>query len=90
MMTACKYILRKYMSQCLHKTRSDLKLSQAKFSEMLMIDPRSYFDLERGTNLCGTMTFIIYLAFYCNDVQGLIDDLRTILSRELHKDSMLN
>lgn len=76
---ACKCALRDYMANRLLATRKDKRLTQAKFSEDLMIDTRSYVSLEHGENLCCTLTFIIYLCFCCNDVNRLIDDLRQII-----------
>ena len=79
MKNTCKCALRDHMTDCLAKTRKNEKLTQAKFSEKLMMDTRSYASLEHGKSLCCTLTFIIFLCFHCKDVDGLIDDLRKIL-----------
>ena len=79
MKNICKCALRDYMTDCLSKTRKSEKLTQAKFSEKLMMDTRSYASLEHGESLCCTLTFIIFLCFHCKGVDGLIDDLRKIL-----------
>lgn len=63
MKNTCKCALRTYMSQCLAKARREQNLSQAKFSERLMIDARSYADLEHGEYLCCTLTFVLFLMF---------------------------
>ena len=75
----CKRILRSYMARRLYEARKQAHLTQARFSERLMMDTRSYSDLEHGKNLCCTLTFIIYLVFFCNDVDSLIQDLRDII-----------
>lgn len=75
----CKCALRDYLSKCFAQTRKEVHLSQAKFSEQFMIDVRSYFDLEHANSLCCTLTFIIYLCFFCKDVDALVRDLRNIL-----------
>ena len=75
----CKCDLRDYMADCLAKARKHERLFQAKFSERLMMDVRSYASLEHGESLCCTLTFIIYLCFFCKDVDALVRDLRNIL-----------
>ena len=75
----CKCALRDYLADVLSKARKDGKLTQAKFAEKLMMDTRSYSDLEHGESLCCTLTFILYLVFFCKDVECLIRDLRQIL-----------
>lgn len=74
-----KCALKDYLTDCLCKTRKSNKLTQAEFSEALMMDVRSYVCLEHGKNLCCTLTFIIFICFYCKDVDGHINDLRKIL-----------
>ena len=75
----CKCALRDYMTDRLLKTRKSEKLTQAKFSEKLMMDTRSYVALEHGESLCCTLTFIIYLCIYCKDVDRFVHDLREII-----------
>ncbi len=75
----CKYALRDYMTQLLFKARQDEQLTQAKFAELLMMDTRSYSDLEHGESLCCTLTFIIYLVSFCKDTDALVRDLRMLL-----------
>lgn len=79
MKSQCKCDLKDYMTDILFKARKSEKLTQAKFSEKLMMDVRSYASLEHGESLCCTLTFIIFLCFFCKDVDGLVRDLRTIL-----------
>lgn len=40
------------------------------------MDARSYAVLEHGKNLCCTLIFIIYLVFFCKDIDAPIQDLR--------------
>ncbi|MBQ8507183.1 MAG: helix-turn-helix transcriptional regulator [Clostridia bacterium] len=79
MKNTCRCALRDYMTKRLAKTRKEAGLTQAKFSEQLMMDTRSYAALEHGKSLCCTLTFIIYMARCCKDTDGLIRDLRQIL-----------
>lgn len=75
----CKCSLRDYLSQRLAKARKEAGLTQAKFSKLLMMDTRSYADLEHAQSLCCTLTFILYLCFCCKDVEGLVAELRKIV-----------
>ena len=75
----CKCSLRTYISQRLAKARKEAGMTQSKFSELLMMDTRSYVALEHSRNFCCTLTFILYLCFCCNDVEGLVNDLRQIV-----------
>ena len=75
----CKCAFRDYLITTLYKARKDGNLTQAKFAERLMMDTRSYVCLEHGENLCCTFTFILYLVFFCKDVNALVSDLRQIL-----------
>ena len=79
MKTTCRCALRDYLTNRLIESRKNNGLTQAKFSEILMIDTRSYAALEHGESLCCTLTFIIYICFICEDVNKLVDDLRNIL-----------
>lgn len=86
MKDVCKCALRDYMTECLLTTRSNENMTQAQFSEKLMMDTRSYISLEHGKYLCCTLTFIIFICFFCNDIDGLIKDLRAIILRSFAKD----
>ena len=75
----CKCALRAYMAARFARTRKDAKLTQAAFSEILMVDTRSYVDLEHGRNLCGALTFVLYLVFLCKDADDFVQELRKII-----------
>ena len=79
MKNTCKCALRTYMSQRLAETRREQNPSQAKFSERLMIDTRSYVDLEHGECLCCTLTFVLFLVFCCTDRDALLEDMKALI-----------
>lgn len=79
MKESCKRALRDYMTSRFAQARKNSGLTQARFSEKLMMDTRSYVALEHGDSLCCTLTFMLYLCFLCEDVDGLVDDLRNII-----------
>lgn len=79
MKNTCKCELRHYMSKCLAQACREEKLSQAKFSERLMIDARSYADLEHGECLCCTLTFVLFLLFCCKDRDAILGDMKALI-----------
>ena len=79
MKRTCKSAIRSYMTRRLTDARKQSHLTQARFSEKLMMDTRSYADLEHGKSLCCTLTFIIYLCFFCENVDALIQNPRKII-----------
>ncbi|MBE6966784.1 MAG: hypothetical protein E7441_12235 [Ruminococcaceae bacterium] len=76
-----KCVLKEYLTECFTNTRRESGLTQQAFSEKLMMDIRSYASLEHGENLCCTLTFILFLCFYCKDPETMIRDLRCILAK---------
>ena len=79
MKNTCKCALRTYMSQRLAETRREQNLSQTKFSERLMIDTRSYVELEHGECLCCTLTFVLFLMFCCKDRNAILEDMKALI-----------
>lgn len=75
----CKCAFRDAMSKRLRSARKKANLTQSKFSELLMMDTRSYISLEQGTHCCCALTLILYLVFVCNDVDGFISEMRQII-----------
>ena len=71
-----RLVFRDIMMRRLKDTRVEMHLSQSKFAGRLLMDPRSYADLEHGVSCCSALTLIIYLAFFCENVPGFIDDIR--------------
>lgn len=43
------------------KTRNDLKLTQKQMSELLLMNEKSYSDIETGVYMCGTLTGIFLI-----------------------------
>lgn len=79
MRNACKCAFRDAMSKRFREARNSAKLSQAKFSELLLMDTRSYINLEHGANCCCALTLVLYLVFVCDDVKGFVDEMRNII-----------
>lgn len=79
MRNACKCAFRDAMMKHFKNARSDKGLSQARFAELLLMDPRSYADLEKGASCCCALTLLLYLVFCCRDVQGFVDEMRQMI-----------
>ena len=75
----CKCALRDYLTECVAKTCKESNSHQAELYEKLMMDSPSKEPPKHGENLCCLHLFIIYLCFFCDDVNGLVNDLRKIL-----------
>ena len=70
--TALKHIL----CEQIGSTRISLELTQDKMAESLMIDVRSYADIDRGISMCGTLTFVLFLLRYCKDTAELLQKIQ--------------
>ena len=45
-------------------------------SEKLLMDYRSYSDIERGINSCSALTLILYLIYSCPDVESFLREAK--------------
>ena len=83
MKQACKCAIQEHISKHLAKVRFEEKMTQDKFAELLMVNPRSYSNLEKGKSCCCTLTFIMFLVFCCKDVEAFTNELRTIITKAI-------
>ncbi len=51
-------------------------LTQAQMAEYLVMDIRSYADIDSGKSACGLLTFVLYLMYLCPDIEELINEIR--------------
>ena len=51
-------------------------LTQAQMAECLVMDIRSYADIDSGKSSCGLLTFVLYLMYLCPDIDELIEEIR--------------
>lgn len=82
----CRCAFQAAMASRFKDARTEAKLTQAKFSELLLIDERTYIRLEHGSNCCCALTLILYLVFVCKDVQGFVDEMRSIILKVYEKE----
>jgi len=64
------------------KTRTSLCLTQAEMSSRLMMDPRSYIDLDHGKVGCSGLTLARYLIYCCPDPLGFLRELYAAFESE--------
>lgn len=69
-------ILKTYFHSVLLQRRADLKLTQSQMAEQLLMDDRSYIDLDHGKSCCSALTLALFLAFVCKDVHTFTEGLR--------------
>ena len=69
-------ILKTYFHRTLIQRRADLQLTQSQMAEQLLMDERSYIDLDHGKSCCSALTLALFLAFICEDVLIFVEDLR--------------
>ena len=74
----CHEELKKYFCDKLVQIRMIEGLTQAKMAKALLMDERSYIDLEHGKSGCSAVTLVLFLIYVCNDVTGFLDDLRCV------------
>lgn len=68
-------LLRQEFSELFRNTRLSKLLTQEKMSEKLLIEPRSYQDLESGKSLCGIITYFMFKNTFPEVDLDYIDDL---------------
>ena len=66
-------------------TRTIMGLTQAEMAEKLIIDDRSYIDLDHGKTCCSAVTLALFLVYVCDDVDGFLAELRHAFEVELNQ-----
>ena len=68
--------LKKTLCTWLGTTRLSLELTQDRMAEILLIDVRSYADIDRGISMCSTLTFVLFLVYLCPEPVTLLKEIR--------------
>ena len=71
--------MKEYLAPRFKEARSERHLTKAEFAKALMLDVRSYNDIEQGYSLCNVASLVLFLCDYALDRQGIIRDLQTII-----------
>ena len=56
--------------------KPQINLTQAQMAEYFVMDIRSYADIDSGRSSCGLLTFVLYLIYFCPDLDNFIDEIR--------------
>ena len=59
------------------QTREQYAFSQAKMAEYLLMDPRSYIELDHGKSMSSSLTFMLYLLRLCPQPLVFLDKIHT-------------
>ena len=70
-----KATLKNILHEDIIRTRDDLGLTQSQMAEILMMDVRSYADIDHGKSLCGTLSFVLFLIHCCADPIEVLDGI---------------
>ena len=76
-----KLTFKRFCCEVIPRTRTALKLTQAKMAAILCMDTRSYAGIECGKNSCSGLTLALFLIYGCPDPQGFLNDLKTAFER---------
>ena len=75
-------ILKKHFYEHLISKREELQLSQVKMADKLIMDTRSYVNLDHGKAGCSGLTLALYLIYCCDNPKGYLDELREAFESE--------
>ncbi|MBR5782915.1 MAG: hypothetical protein IKY33_01670 [Clostridia bacterium] len=73
-------VLKKYLHDKIVTDRKNHNLIQEKMAELLLMDLRSYADIEHGKHMCGTLTFTIYLLEFCDDPKQMLNEIEQLFA----------
>lgn len=71
-----KSTLKDFFHRWLVRRRVELNLTQAEMSELLVMDERSYIDLDHGKSCCSALTLALFIVYVCEDVYQFVEELR--------------
>lgn len=82
--------MRRHYSQILktlfyHKliqTRAALGITQEQMAEALLMDVRSYINLDHGQSCCSALTLSLFLIYYCPDAEAFLQELKEAFENE--------
>ena len=57
------------------RTRDSMGLTQNQMAELLMMDVRSYVEIDHGNSLVGTLSFVLFLINCCQDPSKLLENI---------------
>ncbi len=77
----CEQILKNLFHETLIYTRYQLKLTQDDMAEILMMDVRSYVELDHGCSGCSALTLCLFLVFVCENPSEFLNKFKISVER---------
>ena len=75
-------ILKTFFYRKLIQTRLAQNMTQEQMAEALIMDVRSYINLDHGKNCCSALTLSLFLIYYCSDVDSFLQELKEAFENE--------
>ena len=72
----CEQILKNLFYENLTYTRNQKKMTQDEMAEVLMMDVRSYVELDHGKSSCSALTLCLFLVFACENPGDFLDKFK--------------
>jgi len=77
----CEQILKNLFHENLIYTRHKLGHTQEVMAEILMMDVRSYVELDHGCSNCSALTLCLFLIHCCDNPEDFLDELKISIER---------
>ena len=77
----CEQILKNLFYKTLIYTRYHLELTQNDMAEILMMDVRSYVELDHGNSGCSALTLCLFLVFICDNPNSFLEQFKVSVER---------
>lgn len=75
-------ILKNIFYHNLIRTRLAQNMTQEQMAEALIMDVRSYINLDHGQSCCSALTLSLFLIYYCTDVDKFLQELKSEFEKE--------
>ena len=75
-------VLKNYFYNTIIETRASLKYTQAQMASVLIMDERSYVELDHGKSCCSALTLVLFLIYCCEDPTAFLTGLKEAFERE--------
>ena len=79
----CEKILKELFYNELIKTRNEQNLTQEDMAQLLMMDVRSYIELDHGCSCCGAVTLCQFLCFCHKNPVEFINNYKISVERQI-------
>lgn len=78
-------VFKKFFYNKLIENRTSNNYTQAQMSALLVMDERSYVELDHGKSCCSALTLALFFVYCCDDPINFINELREAFENEFKK-----